>query len=62
MVGKEILLAWKCGFRPTGRDVQVVVRLYPEPLEIPDRWRDGQGDEPAGSETVRQPLALALIS
>ena len=60
MTEQETLLARKRGPKPTGKGVQVVVRLQPAALDSLDKWRAGQGDAPSRPEAVRRLIATAL--
>jgi hypothetical protein len=60
MTEQETLLARKRGPKPTGKGVQVVVRLQPEQLAALDRWRAGQPDAPSRAEAMRRLMGEAL--
>jgi hypothetical protein len=58
---KQTVLAKKRrGPPPTGKGVQVVVRLQPDPLIALDRWAGKQADQPTRAEAIRRLIALGL--
>src|ERR1700730_11894453 len=60
-MGKQTVLAKKRrGPAPTGKGVQVVVRLHPEPLGALDKWVSKQKDRPTRAEAIRRLVELGL--
>jgi hypothetical protein len=60
-MGKQTVLAKKRrGPAPTGKGVQVVVRLQPEPLGALDKWVSKQKDRPTRAEAIRRLVELGL--
>ena len=60
-MGKQTVLAKKRrGPAPTGKGVQVVVRLQPEPLGALDKWVSKQEDRPTRAEAIRRLVELGL--
>ena len=60
-MAKQTLLAKKRrGPPPTGKGVQVVVRMQPDPLNALDKWAVKQGDHPTRPEAVRRLVEIAL--
>ena len=60
MTEQETLLARKRGPKPTGKGVQVVVRLQPPGLAAVDAWIKAQPDAPTRPEAIRRLVDLAL--
>jgi hypothetical protein len=61
-MGKQTVLAKKRrGPPPTGKGVQVVVRLQPDPLAALDRWAAKQPDEPTRAEAIRRLVEIGLM-
>ena len=50
----------KRGPAPTGKGVQVVVRLQPAPLTALDAWAAKQDDQPTRAEAIRRLVELGL--
>jgi hypothetical protein len=50
----------KRGPAPTGKGVQVVVRLQPDPLAALDAWVAKQKGEPTRAEAIRRLVELGL--
>ena len=48
------------GPAPTGKGVQVVVRLQPDPLHALDGWAAKQNDHPTRAEAIRRLVELGL--
>jgi hypothetical protein len=48
------------GPAPTGKGVQVVVRLQPVPLTALDRWAEKQADHPTRAEAIRRLVEIGL--
>ena len=48
------------GPAPTGKGVQVVVRLQPEPLTALDKWAAKQADKPTRAEAIRRLVERGL--
>ena len=48
------------GPAPTGKGVQVVVRLQPDPLSALDNWAAKQRDQPTRAEAIRRLVELGL--
>ncbi|KAB7645545.1 hypothetical protein F3168_12045 [Polymorphobacter fuscus] len=61
MTEQETLLARKRGPKPTGKGVQVVVRLQPAQLAALDLWAAAQADSPSRPEAVRRIIGKALV-
>lgn len=60
-MGKQTVLAKKRrGPAPTGKGVQVVVRLQPDPLDALDKWAAKQGDRPTRAEAIRRLVELGI--
>jgi hypothetical protein len=60
-MGKQTLLAKKRrGPPPTGKGVQVVVRLQPDPLSALDSWAAKEADQPTRAEAIRRLIELGL--
>ena len=60
-MGKKTVLAKKRrGPAPTGKGVQVVVRLQPDPLRALDGWAAKQNDHPTRAEAIRRLVELGL--
>jgi hypothetical protein len=60
-MGKQIVLAKKRrGPAPTGKGVQVVVRLQPDPLRVLDEWAAKQNDHPTRAEAIRRLVEIGL--
>jgi hypothetical protein len=60
-MGKKTVLAKKRrGPAPTGKGVQVVVRLQPDPLGAIDDWAGNQKDQPTRAEAIRRLVELGL--
>jgi hypothetical protein len=60
-MGKQTVLAKKRrGPAPTGKGVQVVVRLQPDPLDALDKWAAKQGDQPTRAEAIRRLVEIGL--
>jgi hypothetical protein len=60
-MGKQTVLAKKRrGPAPTGKGVQVVVRLQPDPLSALDRWASKQDDKPTRAEAIRRLVEIGL--
>jgi hypothetical protein len=58
---KQTMLAKKRrGPAPTGKGVQVVVRLQPDPLSAIDKWVAKQPDQPTRAEAIRRLVELGL--
>ena len=47
---------------PTGKGVQVVVRLQPDPLGAIDKWAARQPDHPTRAEAIRRLVEFGLKS
>ena len=54
------MLAKKRGPPPSGKGVQVVVRLQPDPLGQIDKWIANQPDHPTRAEAIRRLVEMAL--
>jgi hypothetical protein len=60
-MGKKTVLAKKKrGPPPTGKGVQVVVRMQPAPLAALDAWVAKQKDQPSRPEAMRRLVELGL--
>jgi hypothetical protein len=60
-MGKQTVLARKKrGPAPTGKGVQVVVRMQPAPLSALDVWAKKQKDQPTRAEAIRRLVELGL--
>jgi hypothetical protein len=60
-MGKQTVLAKKKrGPAPTGKGVQVVVRMQPTPLAALDGWLAKQDDKPSRAEAIRRLVELGL--
>jgi hypothetical protein len=60
-IGKQTVLAKKRrGPAPTGKGVQVVVRLQPDPLTALDKWAAKQSDRPTRAEAIRRLVEIVL--
>jgi len=58
---KQTVLAKKRrGPPPTGKGVQVVVRLQPDPLSALDKWAARQADQPTRAEAIRRLVEIGL--
>jgi hypothetical protein len=55
-----VLAKKRRGPPPTGKGVQVVVRLQPDPLAALDSWIAKQKDEPTRAEAIRRLVELGL--
>jgi hypothetical protein len=60
MAKQTVLAKKKRGPAPTGKGVQVVVRLQPDPLAALDAWVVKQKDEPTRAEAIRRLVELGL--
>jgi|ERR1700722_7283058 len=59
--GKQTVLAKKRRGPPlTGKGVQVVVRLQPDPLSALDKWAAKQSDQPTRAEAIRRLVEIGL--
>jgi hypothetical protein len=60
-MGKQTVIAKKRrGPAPTGKGVQVVVRMQPDPLSTLDKWAAKQADKPSRPEAIRRLVELGL--
>jgi hypothetical protein len=60
-MGKKTVVAKKKrGPPPTGKGVQVVVRMQPAPLAALDAWVAKQKDQPSRPEAMRRLVEMAL--
>jgi len=60
-MGKRTVLAKKKrGPPPTGKGVQVVVRMQPAPLAALDAWVAKQKDQPSRPEAIRRLVEIGL--
>jgi hypothetical protein len=60
-MGQQSVLAKKRrGPPPTGKGVQVVVRLQPYPLGALDNWVANQKDQPTRAEAIRRLVEIGL--
>jgi hypothetical protein len=60
-MGKQTVLAKKKrGPPPTGKGVQVVVRMQPTPLAALDAWATKQKPKPSRPEAIRRLVELGL--
>jgi Arc/MetJ-type ribon-helix-helix transcriptional regulator len=57
---QSVLAKKKRGPAPTGKGVQVVVRLQPAPLTALDQWVATQSDRPTRAEAIRRLVELGL--
>jgi hypothetical protein len=57
---QTVLAKKRRGPPPTGKGVQVVVRLQPDPLSALDRWVAKQTDQPTRAEAIRRLVELGL--
>jgi hypothetical protein len=57
---KTVLAKKKRGPAPTGKGVQVVVRMQPAPLSALDAWAANQKDGPTRAEAIRRLVELGL--
>jgi hypothetical protein len=55
-----VLAKKRRGPAPTGKGVQVVVRLQPYPLDALDKWAAKQKDHPTRAEAIRRLVELGL--
>jgi hypothetical protein len=55
-----VLAKKKRGPPPTGKGVQVVVRMQPAPLTALDAWAAKQKDQPTRAEAIRRLVELGL--
>jgi hypothetical protein len=55
-----VLAKKRRGPPPTGKGVQVVVRLQPDPLRALDGWAAKQNDHPTRAEAIRRLVELGL--
>jgi hypothetical protein len=55
-----VLAKKRRGPAPTGKGVQVVVRLQPDPLSALDKWAGKQDDTPTRAEAIRRLVELGL--
>jgi hypothetical protein len=55
-----VLAKKRRGPAPTGKGVQVVVRLQPDPLSALDRWVAKQKDQPTRAEAIRRLVEFGL--
>jgi len=55
-----VLAKKRRGPAPTGKGVQVVVRLQPDPLRALDGWAAKQNDYPTRAEAIRRLVELGL--
>jgi hypothetical protein len=55
-----VLAKKRRGPAPTGKGVQVVVRLQPDPLRALDGWAAKQNDHPTRAEAIRRLVELGL--
>ena len=60
MAKQTVLAKKKRGPVPTGKGVQVVVRLQPNPLAALDTWVSKQKDKPTRAEAIRRLVELGL--
>jgi hypothetical protein len=60
MAKQTVLAGKRRGPAPTGKGVQVVVRLQPDPLSALDKWALKQGDQPTRPEAIRRLIELGL--
>jgi hypothetical protein len=60
MAKQTVLAKKKRGPAPTGKGVQVVVRLQPDPLAALDAWVAKQKGEPTRAEAIRRLVELGL--
>ena len=58
--GKANCAKKKRGPAPTGKGVQVVVRMQPAPLSDLDGWATRQNDKPTRAEAIRRLVELGL--
>ena len=60
-MGKQTVLAKKRRGPPaTGKGVQVVVRMQPDPLSALDNWVAKQKDQPTRPEAIRRLVEIGL--
>jgi hypothetical protein len=60
-MGKRTVLAKKKrGPPPTGKGVQVVVRMQPAPLAALDAWVAKQKDQPSRPEAMRRLVEIGM--
>jgi hypothetical protein len=57
---KTVLAKKRRGPAPTGKGVQVVVRLQPDPLAALDKWAAKQSDQPTRAEAIRRLIEIGL--
>jgi hypothetical protein len=61
LMKKQTVLAKKRrGPAPTGKGIQVVVRMQPPALALLDTWIEDQSDKPSRPEAIRRILEKAL--
>jgi len=60
MAKKTVLAKKKRGPPPTGKGVQVVVRMQPAPLAALDAWVAKQKDQPSRPEAIRRLVEIGL--
>jgi hypothetical protein len=60
MAKQTVLAKKKRGPAPTGKGVQVVVRLQPDPLAALDAWVTKQKEKPTRAEAIRRLVELGL--
>jgi hypothetical protein len=60
MGNKTVLAKKKRGPPPTGKGIQVVVRMQPAPLSALDAWATKQKDQPTRAEAIRRLVELGL--
>lgn len=57
---QTVLAKKKRGPPPTGKSVQVFVRLRPAPLNASDAWASKQDNQPPRAEAIRRLIELGL--
>jgi len=60
MAKQTVLAKKRRGPVPTGKGVQVVVRMQPAPLSALDAWITKQKDVPSRPEAIRRLVELGL--
>jgi hypothetical protein len=60
MAKKTVLAKKRRGPPPTGKGVQIVVRMQPAPLSALDAWKAKQKDDPTRAEAIRRLVELGL--
>ena len=60
MAKQTVLAKKRRGPPPTGKGVQVVVRMQPAPLSALDAWLAEQPDQPTRAEAIRRLLEIGL--